>query len=791
MDRNVPLSIVKATGSEIAAHINLFDLLERITSNEKMLQDGRELKAAAKENRARYEILKRQSYGFVIGNFSYRNAQSCVQYHPLLGFDIDHIGNEEEMRKAWRMLKAWENTFLLLPSISWEGLRVMVWCDCTQETHRDFYQAIAHRLSEMTGIKLKSQIKANLKSLGWSGEKIAEYLKENPNIDDSTSDISRFWYYTGIDKQAIYRNDQSKVFSLDTVRREVRKTAYQEPVEGNDQEKIEALLELIEAGGIDITAGVAEWFKVGLGIAYTFGEEGRGYYHRFCQFHPDYKQDIADKDFDRCLLKCHNRQEVVTLGSLYYLAEQYGVKVESKPKAPREAKRAALPPLFNDTAERAVIAFCLTHGEEIDLIFDYYPAFKAECFYGAKEADLFRSILLMRSRQMGIDRVSVASFASLPMSALAEYDAAASDHIHTLCTIVYSDYIRRELVRQYSANIDEVKKPKTNVFELLDRFQTQLAEVTAAEKSTTEVTFQDSIAQAVEQIQHIQDRLKSGESLVTGVPTGLVSEDLFFGGYQDTDLIVIAARPGMGKTAKVLKTALEASKAGFPVGFFSLEMGHLDLTRRILSIESGIPGQKMGHKEMTPKEIDAFNRAIEKVYSLPILIDDKAAATIDYIERVAAKWKRQHGIRILIVDYLQLIGYSGEHKGNAVKQVTEISDRLKGIAKRLNIPVIALSQLSRSVEIRGGTKRPQLSDLRESGGIEQAADIVQFIYRPEYYGITEDEEGNSVKGLVYLINAKNRKGPRGDLNCLFIPETTEFKDMEGYSANYLTEEMPF
>ncbi|MEM9991058.1 MAG: DnaB-like helicase C-terminal domain-containing protein, partial [Bacteroidota bacterium] len=223
------------------------------------------------------------------------------------------------------------------------------------------------------------------------------------------------------------------------------------------------------------------------------------------------------------------------------------------------------------------------------------------------------------------------------------------------------------------------------------------------------------------------------------------------------------------------------------VAIFSLEMSNMQLVQRIISMESEISGQKLRNGNVEEYEWQQIQTAIERMSELPIYIDDTPGINIFELRAKCRRLKMQHDIQLIIIDYLQLMsGGSGNQKGNREQEVSAISRSLKGLAKELEVPVIALSQLSRAVETRGGTKRPQLSDLRESGSIEQDADMVAFIYRPEYYQILEDEEGHSLKGIAEIIFAKNRHGSTETIKLKFQGEFARFSDLDDFSMDDIT-----
>ena len=250
-------------------------------------------------------------------------------------------------------------------------------------------------------------------------------------------------------------------------------------------------------------------------------------------------------------------------------------------------------------------------------------------------------------------------------------------------------------------------------------------------------------------------------------------------GWQLSDLIIIAARPAMGKTAFVLSMARNiAVDHEQGVAFFSLEMSSVQLMMRLIIAETGLSGNDIKSGRLTPEQWRHLESATRPLGSAPLFIDDTPALSVFEFRSKARRLKIHHDIKIIIIDYLQLMTGNQDSKGNREQEVAFISRTLKAIAKELNVPIIALSQLSRATEMRGGSKRPQLSDLRESGAIEQDADIVAFIHRPEYYGINQDENGMPTAGLAEIIIAKHRNGAVCDVNLRFLKEQTRFADMD-------------
>ncbi len=268
-------------------------------------------------------------------------------------------------------------------------------------------------------------------------------------------------------------------------------------------------------------------------------------------------------------------------------------------------------------------------------------------------------------------------------------------------------------------------------------------------------------------------------SAFNGVPSGFMSIDRVTLGWQLSDLIIIAARPSMGKTAFVLSMARNmAVDHEQGVAFFSLEMSAVQLMMRLIIAETGLAGNDVKSGRLTPEQWRHLESATKPLSSAPLFIDDTPALSVFEFRSKARRLKIHNDIKIIVIDYLQLMTGNQDSKGNREQEVAFISRTLKAIAKELNVPIIALSQLSRATEMRGGSKRPQLSDLRESGAIEQDADIVAFIHRPEYYGINQDENGMPTAGLAEIIIAKHRNGAVCDVNLRFLKEQARFADMD-------------
>jgi replicative DNA helicase len=358
---------------------------------------------------------------------------------------------------------------------------------------------------------------------------------------------------------------------------------------------------------------------------------------------------------------------------------------------------------------------------------------------------------------------------------------SSSAHIEFHARIILQKFIQRKLISISAEIIEEAYDETVDVFDLLDSAETKLFEVTQGNLKKGSETAEGLVDQAIKKIQEISN--KEGMS---GVATGFTRLDELTSGWQPSDLIILAARPGMGKTAFVMSMAKNmAIDFGSPAAIFSLEMSSVQLITRMISSETGISSGKLRKGTLEPHEWEQLNVKVKNLSNAPIFIDDTPSLSIFDLRAKARRLASQHGIKIIIIDYLQLMTAGTSTGGNREQEISMISRNLKALAKELNIPVIALSQLSRAVETRGGNKRPLLSDLRESGAIEQDADIVSFIYRPEYYGLTEwdDEERTPCEGQAEFIVAKHRNGGLENIKLKFTGHLAQFSNLDDDFGN--------
>jgi replicative DNA helicase len=356
---------------------------------------------------------------------------------------------------------------------------------------------------------------------------------------------------------------------------------------------------------------------------------------------------------------------------------------------------------------------------------------------------------------------------------------ASSANVQYHARIISQKHILRELIRVGAEMMRDAYDDSADVFDLLDKTEQDLYAITSGNLKRNYEPMSELIQGAITQIENA--KTKTGG--VSGIPTGFVQLDKLTAGWQRSDMVIVAARPAMGKTAFVLSMARNiAIEHKHAVAVFSLEMSSTQLVTRLISSESGINAEKLKKGDLTDAEFAILHQQISRLTNAPIFIDDTPGLNIFELRAKARRLKSQHNVDLIIIDYLQLMTAGGDTKGgNREQEISSISRSIKSIAKELDIPIIALSQLSRAVETRGGDKRPQLSDLRESGAIEQDADIVCFLYRPEYYKIYEDERGSTL-GVGEVIVAKHRNGAVDSVRLRFIPELAKFADLETMSV---------
>ncbi len=434
--------------------------------------------------------------------------------------------------------------------------------------------------------------------------------------------------------------------------------------------------------------------------------------------------------------------------------------------------------------EEAVLGALLIDRDSLNIVTDLLSP---EVFYHHTHQTIYRAIIRLNDRQNPVDILTVTEelrqMAELEKIGGSYYLVELTNRVASAANIEYHSriiiqkHIQRQLIATGSKMVQEGYDETIDCFEAMDNSEKRLFAITqnTISRSTTEA---GSIALSV--YKEIADSANEGE--IIGEPSGITEIDSLTGGWQKSDLIVIAARPGMGKTGLALTLTINAALNGGAVAFFSLEMSNSQLVKRMISILGSISGHKIRNRRLSADDLKIAAQTVDIIDRLPIYLDDTPGINVSELRAKCRRLKRQHDIKLVIVDYLQLMTFlpEGSVNKNSIREqeVAGISRALKGLAKELNVPVIALSQLSRAVETRGGAKRPQLSDLRESGAVEQDSDQVAFIYRPEYYGILEDEAGCSLKEVAEIIFAKNRHGDTDTVKVKFEKQFTRFSSLE-------------
>ena len=412
---------------------------------------------------------------------------------------------------------------------------------------------------------------------------------------------------------------------------------------------------------------------------------------------------------------------------------------------------------------------------------------KPETFYEARHQKIYEAVQSLNLQERPVDIMTVTEElrhkGTLEEVGGPSYivelssQVASSAHIEYHAHILAQKFLARQLIQFASMIETDAFDETVDVDDLMQKAEGALFEISQKNMLQDYVQIDTIVDQAHQLLLQAANR----EGGLTGVPSGFRKLDDITAGWQPSDLIIIAGRPAMGKTSFALSIAKNiAVDYRKPIAFFSLEMNNVQLVNRLISNVCSIPGNKILNGQLTPDEWERFDSNIRKMQGAPIYVDDTPGLCIFELRTKARRLVREHNIEVLMIDYLQLMNANGMRFNSRQEEVSTISRSLKSLAKELNIPVLALSQLSRAVEQREGVegKRPQLSDLRESGAIEQDADMVLFVHRPEYYHILQDEKGNDLHGMAQIIIAKHRKGATGDVLLNFRGEYTRFANPE-------------
>ena len=442
-----------------------------------------------------------------------------------------------------------------------------------------------------------------------------------------------------------------------------------------------------------------------------------------------------------------------------------------------------LPPQATDL-EMAVLGALMIEKDALSAVIDIL---KAESFYKEAHQRIYNAILMLFQNSEPIDLLTVTQqlrkTGELEFVGGGSYVADLTVKVNSAANIEYHSRVvtehslKRAMITMASTILRDAYEDTTDVFQLLDHTEQSLFRISESNIKKNYADMGTIVRKALEELE-VKKNNKDG---LTGIPSGFSALDRLTSGWQPSELTILAARPAMGKTAFVVSALRNAAvDFGQPVAIFSLEMSAVQLVNRLISAEAEIDSEKIKKGNLAPHEWTQLHHKIQRLTEAPIFIDDTPALSILELRAKCRRLKAQHAIQMVVIDYLQLMQGDNSKGGNREQEIASISRALKNLAKELNVPVIALSQLSRAVETRGGDKKPQLSDLRESGSIEQDADMVMFLYRPEYYNITQDEAGNSTAGIGEVIVAKNRSGSLDTIQLRFVSRFTKFCDLDTY-----------
>ena len=445
------------------------------------------------------------------------------------------------------------------------------------------------------------------------------------------------------------------------------------------------------------------------------------------------------------------------------------------------ANQGRVPPQATDLEEVVLGALML----EKDAVNEVIDILTPEAFYLDKHQKIFAAIKDLFGKSEAIDIMTVTNElrfrGELEMVGGAYYIAKLTNRVVSAANIEYhariimQKHIQRQLIMISSDMIHEAFEDTTDVFDLLDKAESNLFQISENNLRRSYDSMQDLVSKAIKDI----ETAKKADEKLRGVPSGYTELDRITQGWQKSDLIILAARPSMGKTAFALNLARNAAvEFHRPVAFFSLEMSSVQLVTRLISTETSFTADKLRSGELAEYEWQQLHTKVTPLTDAPIFIDDTPQLSIFELRAKCRRLKQQHDIQMVFIDYLQLMTAKGSDRGFSREQeISTISRSLKSLAKELEIPVLALSQLSRSVEQRPGSKKPIHSDLRESGAIEQDADMVMFIYRPEYYKEGTDAE-DKPKGYSVIDIAKHRNGKLGEVELRFVGQYARFEEFE-------------
>lgn len=435
--------------------------------------------------------------------------------------------------------------------------------------------------------------------------------------------------------------------------------------------------------------------------------------------------------------------------------------------------------------EQSVLGAMLIEPEAIP---EAIELLQEKSFYDPRHRFIFKAIAGLFERNVPVDIITLTEelrrIGQLEVVGGGYYISELSTRVASAANvghharIVAEKSLLRQMIETMTGVIQKAFDPATDAFELMDSAEQAIFQISQNQLRNAAQPMNAVVRKVMEHLEAIHGQ----EGGITGVPSGFSALDAMTSGWQNSDLIIVAARPSMGKTAfalSLVRNAALSPRNPVPVAIFSLEMSAAQLATRLLTAEARIDAQSARMGKLSEEAWMELPRAAGRLSEAPIFIDDTPGLGILELRAKCRRLKAEHNIGLVVVDYLQLM-HGGKGNNSREQEIAQISRSMKILAKELEIPVIALSQLSRAVETRGGDKKPQLSDLRESGSIEQDADMVLFIYRPEKYGIPVDESGQSTEGVAEILISKQRNGPIGTAKLAFVDRFARFENLAHY-----------
>ena len=453
------------------------------------------------------------------------------------------------------------------------------------------------------------------------------------------------------------------------------------------------------------------------------------------------------------------------------------------------SKESRVPP-WSLEVEQEVLACILLEDDPIEQVIQIFGDNGEAVFYEKRHQIIYKAMMQLYQKRQAIDLITV----SEELSRIGELEniggrpylgelsgkVISAANIEFYARLVKEKFLYRRLISISSHISSAAYNTSMDIFDLVENASQQFFNISQAGIKKRASSIKDLLKTATRMIEN----LGSSHSSVTGIGSGFSDLDEYTAGFQPSDMIIIAARPSAGKTAFSLALARNAAvNFNTPVLFFSLEMAEIQLALRLMCAEAYVESQLVRRGQISPEMMNKIINSMDALAEAKLFIDDTPGISIMELAAKTRRMKQEHGIGMVVVDYLQLVTPVRDGKSNREQEIAQISRSLKALAKELNIPVIALAQLNRSVEQRSGDRRPQLSDLRESGSIEQDADMVMFLSRPEMYGIKNFEDGSSTKDIAEVVIGKQRNGPIGTVRLLFLKNYGRFQST---ANSYLT-----